>query len=265
LNEYKKYNTFACGTSLTPAAVERFDPYGRNSLYEGLTTEDGYAHTICDPVSSGMATCYRSETFDLNLDLAHANLGILGNTQDGNLTDAQKVNEYLAWYLTGTPQIGDQLPVNPDSSSQIDRVVNYSGPLRKLLPYDLTTLARTTLANTTGEDVHNYYIENKDFPLGAGDTRLNSYDTFWQSFWDGFSNASHVPVNWISDALLAKIIQNVPFSSMEDIAGEVTLSVFRDKSADQQSENVESSYSANGKSTAPLQLIIKKADKAVSP
>jgi len=346
---YKKYNTFACGSSLTPASIERFDPYGKNELYESLSIEAGdqtYAHTICDPVpdndGGSTATCYRSSAFNLNLDLTHANLGILGNTQDRGLTDAQKVNEYLSWYLTGTPQIGDQLPVNPDSDRQIDRVINYSGPLRKLLPYDLTNLARSSITNSVEKEVHNYAVGCAKYdPAGyiasiatavanaaggilkndleaataianmiadgtslseaaqlaatwgiavvqnfgeiwqagqavseaqiaqaiaceenSGKTRLSDYS---DSFANGFVRGALGNLNFIRDDLLVKLVQNIPFSSMEDIAGEVTLGVFRDPNADQQSPKVEDSYSAEKKKTAPLQLRIIKADPPTRP
>ncbi|MEK7163550.1 MAG: cellulase family glycosylhydrolase, partial [Patescibacteria group bacterium] len=143
----KKFNTFACGTSLTPSTIERFDAYGQNGYYENLPTTYGYAHTICDPVpedspNGTTANCWRSEVFDVTLDLSKANLGILGNTQDVTLSDAQKINEYLSWYLTGTPQIGDQIPLQAKNPADINRLVNFSGPLRKLLPADLQNIGR---------------------------------------------------------------------------------------------------------------------------
>lgn len=156
-----KYNTFACGTALTPQNQQVFDPYGDNSRYENpALTPDiaGFAHTICNPrtpdeiARGGTVTCYRTSNFNVTVDLSHANLGILGNTQDPTLTDAQKVNEYLSWYLTGTTQISDQLPLDANNPKDMDRLVNYSGPLRKLMPLDLTQAAKLTLANSNGQN-----------------------------------------------------------------------------------------------------------------
>ncbi len=236
----KKFNTFACGASLTPQREEVFDPYGKNGLYEGLPGPEGYAHTVCEPLTDnvkkngGLVTCWRSSAFDITVDLSRANLGILGNTQDTSLTDTQKVNEYLSWYLTGTPQIGDQLP------SQIDRLVNFSGPLRKLLPFDLAIALKETLAKTVSKDVHDYTVSEQGTWLRV------------------FKNVDSLPV------YLQKIIQNVPLSSMEDTAGEYTMSVFRDSSNDQQMEGLgDQVYSSVvNKNTAPLQLIIKSAQLA---
>ncbi|GEM_PF-4064960 len=231
----KKFNTFACGTSLTPSAVERFDPYGKNAYYENLPTDYGSAHTICDPLTpelaknGGKIKCWRSEAFDVTLDLSKANLGILGNTQDNSLTDAQKVNEYLSWYLAGT------------SPSFVD----FAGPLRKLLPADLQNIGRKTVAGSAKKDVHNYIAGSNLW--GLDQVRIDRF-----SGWLGGLN----------EALLQKIFQNVPFSSLEDTAGEVTVSVFRDPAADQQDPNVRDSYSSRGKTTAPLKLIIQKAELA---
>ena len=247
----KKFNTFACGTSLTPSTIERFDAYGQNGYYENLPTTYGYAHTICDPVpedspTGTTANCWRSEVFDVTLDLSKANLGILGNTQDTSLADAQKVNEYLSWYLTGTPQIGDQIPLSAQNPSDIDRLVNFSGPLRKLLPADLQNIGRKTVAGSAKKDVHNYIAGSNLW--GLDQVRIDRF-----SGWLGGLN----------EALLQKIFQNVPFSSMEDTAGEVTVSVFRDPAADQQTQNIANPVSNNyGKSTAPLKLIINKAEFA---
>lgn len=372
----KKFNTFACGTSLTPSAIERFDPYGQNGYYENLPTTYGSAHTICDPVNpnsptGATANCWRSEAFDITLDLSQANLGILGNTQDNSLTDAQKVNEYLSWYLTGTPQIGDQIPLNPNSPSQIDRLVNFAGPLRKLLPFDLVATARDTVISSRGEDVHNYMVGcNQVINVNPGDylnaikqlltsgfrnafdiaqiaTKIvevdiknlpafgralskavgqpnfeDKFKTFFielggdegvrdrafasaKFIWDRLGSMGSMAKNvgdaiasvqplapdravacadanfatakarlsdysglkgWLGNLVktdaFVKLLQNVPFSSLEDTAGEVTVSVFRDPAAEQQTPNIADPVSRGGKSTAPLQLIIKKANLA---
>lgn len=374
-----KYNTFACGSSLTPSKEEVFDPYGDNTQYENLPPIDGkYVHTWCEPrppfTSKTQVTCYRTSEFDVTVDFKNANLGILGNTQD-NLTDAQKVNEYLSWYLTGTPQIGDQLPIDPKNPADISRVVNFSGPLRKLMPYDLTSLGKTTVSESNTKEVHNYLVGCGQVNLGViGDianaigtaagaivnldqiaadlgAMINlAFDPYLvaSSLYAGVHGDSYVPADavaaytsqvtdpeqisafttlavdiglnsieavlkiisaieqlntlefaktincagdplfitdqrrlqdyaglspsWIynlnplsktiNDEIMQKLFQNVPFSSMEDIPGEVTLSVFRDERYDQQSPNVQGSQDTPKGPTAPLELIIKSATLA---
>jgi len=254
----KKFNTFACGTSLTPSAIERFDPYGKNGAYENLPLVEGYAHTVCEPRegtpefdaiarSGGTVTCWRTSAFDITVDLSHANVGILGNTQDNSLTDAQKVNEYLSWYLTGTPQIGDQIPLNKNKPADIDQLINFSGPLRKLLPFDAQTTLKETLSGTNDKEVHNYIAGENLFGLDT--VRLDRYSRFG---------------GVLNETFLRKIFQNVPLSSMEDTTGEFTMSVFRDPSFDQQVDSIDSPQysSVVQKNTAPLQLYIKSAQTA---
>lgn len=166
---------FACGSSITPSEQESFDPYG-----------DG-----CDKNTDGTVTCYRVENFDVSIDLAKANLGILGNTQDQNLTDEQKVNEYLSWYLSGVTD---------------KKLVDFAGPIRKLLPYDLSYSAKETIINENSKTVHNYKVGE----MGFGLIRANLSD-----FAGIFS---------INRELFKSLFQNIPFSSLEDTVGEYVVS-----------------------------------------
>lgn len=171
-----KETVFACGSSITPLRQEEFDPYGE------------------DPdcvVSGNTATCYRKIDFKVNLDLSKANLGILGNTQDQNLTDEQKVNEYLSWYLSGVTD---------------KKLVDFAGPIRKLLPYDLGYSAKETIINENSKTVHNYKVGE----MGFGLIRANLSD-----FAGIFS---------INRELLKSLFQNIPFSSLEDTVGEYVVS-----------------------------------------
>lgn len=179
-------SVFACGSSITPLRQEKFDPYGEG---EGCT------------VVGDTATCYRALNFDVSLDLSKANLGILGNTQDQNLTDEQKVNEYLSWYLSGIPQVGDQ--TKPDA----DKLINFSGPIRKLIPYDLGYAAKETIINENTKTVHNYKVGNVD-PLGIVYSSLHDFAGVFS----------------FNRELFKSLFQNIPFSSLEDTVGEYVVS-----------------------------------------
>lgn len=73
---------------------------------------------------------------DYAFDLSDAELPILGNTeltlnsQNGSdqLDDATKLNEYLNWYLNGT------LDRAENGQTDTGKVVDFSGPVKKLLP-----------------------------------------------------------------------------------------------------------------------------------
>lgn len=73
---------------------------------------------------------------DYAADLTGTEFPIVGNTEDTKnsqsdeeaIDDATRMNEYLAWYLNGTT---DRAEYDPVDSSMI---VDYAGPVRKLLP-----------------------------------------------------------------------------------------------------------------------------------
>ncbi|MEK7525941.1 MAG: GDSL-type esterase/lipase family protein [Patescibacteria group bacterium] len=292
--DYQKYITYSCGPQLQPVGTEAFDPYGDNGKYDGLKVTNAagqqYDHTICDKDPNGLGvTCYRSSSFDLTADLKDANLGILGNTQTGNLTDEQKVNEYLSYYLTGVPQVAE--PLIDASIEQIDRVINFSGPIRKLLPWDMqNSEARGTLATspeTVGKEVHDYKIEGEGyfgntsqnlskFDPSPPDMNSDEYKNDPQKYQDDltawrFGDPSIIPDIFGLDlvqafrqifniqTINAKLFQNIPLSSVEDTAGEFILTMFGD-SADE-NPNI-GQHSANGKQTAPSELTIMSAEKA---
>ena len=199
-----RFITYSCGSSLAPRIDEAFNAYGENGFYEGLSGPDGYTHTTCEK-NGDQVTCYRSEKMDVTLNLRDSNVGVLGNTQDPNLTDEEKVNNYLSWYLTGTPQIGDQIPLNENNPNDINRLINFSGPLRKLLPYDMLATARDTVVTSRGKDVHNYMVGcNQVININPGDY-LNALIKILTSL-----SISVLDANRIAAKLTLVGIQNLP-------------------------------------------------------
>lgn len=88
---------------------------------------------------TGSFTCnpqFHVEPHDLYIELSGSELPILGNTeqvtnsQGGTevFNDAQKLNEYASWYLSGVNGRAEYGEVTSD------QVVNFSGPLNKLIP-----------------------------------------------------------------------------------------------------------------------------------
>ncbi|MBN1169048.1 hypothetical protein JXA63_04120 [Candidatus Woesebacteria bacterium] len=208
--DYLKYNTFACGSTLDFSYEEVFNPYDGNlepgigGSYDSDPETQSYRHTFCDfseiteaelyGTGHYILPCYRTIGFEIYVDFANSNVGILGNTQNINMTDEQKMNNYLSWYFTGTPQIGDRQLLDPEEPEDMGRLVNFSGPLRKLLPYDAQGAIRDVLRLAVLEetnDIHNYALDEK------GVVRLAS----------------------ISDTV-EQYFPNIPNSSVEDVAGE---------------------------------------------
>ena len=98
--------------------------------------------------------------FNIGIDLSNAQLPIVGNTQDP-IDDATRVNQYLDWYLNGPLLQSEQIPIDPYRPAQIDRMINFSGPLKKLLPFSSQQEIRRALVtdpNGIYSQYHNYMI-----------------------------------------------------------------------------------------------------------
>lgn len=202
----KKYITYACGTSIDYRGDQYFDPYGTEGDYGGeITAADGTSYTLTecvgdDPIpetDTWQATCYRTVKYEITANFRDSNVGILGNTQMTGLKDEQKISNYLSWYFTGTTQIGDRDHLDPNDEDDIYRLVNFSGPIRKLLPWDVWQDIQLVITrdDIVGTDIHNYAL-NEDETV-----RLSNFPS--------------------SKAVLRRYFPNIPLTSLEDTAGEV--------------------------------------------
>jgi hypothetical protein len=92
------------------------------------------------------------ETANYKIDLSEADFPILGNTEDvtnsqsqtEGLDDAEKTNQYVSWYLNGVTGRAEYPPLS-DSEEDIRKLVDFSGPIKKLLPQETQNQLR---ANT---------------------------------------------------------------------------------------------------------------------
>ncbi|MCS7092756.1 MAG: hypothetical protein NZM26_05430, partial [Patescibacteria group bacterium] len=124
---------------------------------------------INEPAGTQTCTFLVSRNRSISVDLSNLNLPALGNTQNvRNITnskvitritskeqidDAQKLNNYITWYLSGTlykPEYTYPYP-NPlslvtgfldENVDDFRRIIDYSGPLNKLLPQRIQYEAR---------------------------------------------------------------------------------------------------------------------------
>ena len=111
---------------------------------------DGNGTLVCTYAYSGVQD-------EVSIDLKDAKLPIVGNTEDvpnattngSNLDLAQRLNNYVSWYLNGTINMPWEDDLGKLASSEItNRVVNMSGPLRKLLPFEIQAFERVRNAAT---------------------------------------------------------------------------------------------------------------------
>lgn len=104
-------------------------------------------------------TCHpklKVEPHDLYVELTNSMFPILGNTEQvtnsqggtEEFDDAQKVNEYASWYLSG---VNNKAEYGENTDS---KVVNFSGPVQKLLPKMIQEAERVkTIEKATADTV----------------------------------------------------------------------------------------------------------------
>ena len=130
---------------------------GNDLAFKEVLTVTPSEATSCTTLASGGRRCsYKvNPGVRIKIDLSNTDLPILGNTEDvpnstqntASLDSATRVNEYLSWYLNGVinpateedrtdyPSSENSLVKNPPTPEFINKLVNFSGPIRKLLPW----------------------------------------------------------------------------------------------------------------------------------
>lgn len=130
----------------------------------------------CRFTSNGKWRCSYTvnKTKEIEIDLSNAELPILGNSElvrnsqnddvsdEELLTDAERVNDYVSWYLTGTRNKHEEDEIDPKKEEDIDQLVNYSGPINKLLPWDAQTKARIDTIKEAGNTQHDQIVIKRD-------------------------------------------------------------------------------------------------------
>ena len=218
---WNKYLTYACGTSLEFSTIGSFNPYGLADTTETFTNRAGneFLVTYCEPRTNldgwEPVTCYRSVRFVVGMYFDQSKVGILGNTQLTRLNPAQKVNNYLSWYWTGIPQVGDNYTgyqigetyeFGGEEIAYEDMIINYTGPVRKLMPAIAQSEIREVIRDSQSEEVHNYLVH---------DTTAGPEDGV-----EGSQRMSFIPPQ------SSEFWKNIPLSSLEDVAGEVFFTSF---------------------------------------
>lgn len=144
-NSQRPYQASPCGDS--PKAVYCNNDY---RIEEKVSRRYGPG---CSE-TGGTYICPANETIerDYEITLTNAEFPIMGNTQDTSnsdnksetIDDSQKLNEYLSWYLSGATQKAEY---GTDSN---DKIINYSGPTKKLLPSVIQEFQRFKTLHAAG-------------------------------------------------------------------------------------------------------------------
>jgi len=182
----------------------------------------------------------------------------MGNTEDvtpnasPDMTDAQKVNEYVSWYLNGVINKKEYPP-----SQDNKQIVNYTGPINKLLPAEIQETSRATTVKNAKITRHDQIVGCVDL-LGLGKINTCDPNNILQkkarlSDWENnlpperseFDNAHDYQVEysrWRGNSCIeifglafcfdspwkvnwpGKLFSNIPLSSTEDLEGNIKVS-----------------------------------------
>jgi hypothetical protein len=99
----------------------------------------------------------------LAIDVSNVDFPIAGRTEENvinsqtqseTLEDADKVNEYISWYLNGLIRRAEYSPIDTEENIEDKKkIVDFSGPLNKLLPWSTQVTERVkTIERATKKD-----------------------------------------------------------------------------------------------------------------
>lgn len=212
----------------------------------------------CYSKGNGTETCYFNVHREKNIkvDLSGSYFPIMGLTEDpyvvnlqtpkDQVDDNQKVNEYVSWYLNGLlgrAEYGRPETQHDGGALDTKKIVNFSGPLKKLLSFDSQIVRRIEEVQKSLEDKrhnqiigcwvkdvfqtwdvvcpHNPRIDKGKMRLEDWKDKLppvrKAFETF-EEYWNAFKG-------WRKGAEW-KLFPYIPFSSTEDRLGRVEIETY---------------------------------------
>ncbi|RLC31703.1 hypothetical protein DRH13_02660, partial [Candidatus Woesebacteria bacterium] len=124
----------------------------------------------CETLSNGNERCSFKipRERQILIDLSGADFPILGNTEnvvnadkdtdDSDFDDAGKMNEYVSWYLNGTINRAEYELLDPKDKEDVQKLVDFSGPLNKLLPWEQQIAYRINTINQADSTRHDQVV-----------------------------------------------------------------------------------------------------------
>ena len=206
-NYLRPYQASPCGNankarfcSNTLTFFESFDVTGKGDCVK--KDQQGSFH--CNPQNGGNVMG-RVEPHDLYVELTDSNFPIFGNTED-SLDDAQKVNEYASWYLSG---VNDKLE-NKDATEE--QIVNFSGPVKKLIPSMIQDAQRIKIIESATKETTYVDEQTGEKVTEAENHNQKVVDNERLSSWEGdlsfIRSAIDSSGNGLTGALLGGIVTN---------------------------------------------------------
>jgi len=169
---------------------------------------------------------------ELAIDLSNAEFPIMGNSElvmnsqqikgyIDELDDPAKVNEYVSWYLSGVPYKPEYDGLDVSNIEDVDQLINYSGPINKLLPWEILASKRIETINRVRKDRHNQIaVCAQESILGLfgntnprecypGGKKKARKDVYRPSRWNGNLSFWNSAINTLVNAFTL-ILPNVP-------------------------------------------------------
>lgn len=127
--------------------------------------------TSCTTLPNGNERCSFTTGLvkkTIRIDLSDTDFPILGNTEnvvnadldsdDSGFDDAGKMNEYVSWYLNGTINRAEYELLDATDKEDVKKLINFSGPLNKLLPWEQQIIFRTNTINQADSTRHDQIV-----------------------------------------------------------------------------------------------------------
>jgi hypothetical protein len=141
--------------------MDKYATFCGNDLTLKDTITESYPGSGDCTTAGGKVTCKYTATVSkpITIDLGGAELPIMGRTQDDvinsqnldeTLSDADKINNYVSWYLNGTNSKAEY----PFSV----KVADYAGPINKLLPQEVAQQQRAQTVNAAKDTRHDQIV-----------------------------------------------------------------------------------------------------------
>ncbi|MFH1863802.1 MAG: hypothetical protein ABIJ85_02760 [bacterium] len=113
-----------------------------NTVY----VSDTITKLVCPKCWTGTGPCtcsyHENQSGNVTIDFSNSELPIVGNTEDvanwdvstDKISDVEKVNRYVSWYLNGVINRAEYSFLSWKKREDVNKIINFSGPIRKLLP-----------------------------------------------------------------------------------------------------------------------------------
>lgn len=225
-NEFHSLRPYPANISCTSNITDYASYCGGDlSLTDSIEVEYPGTDASCSRIGDKVNCKYNIHiSKKVTIDLSNAELPIMGNTEavvnkkknTDDFDDAQKMNEYVSWYLGGVTNKKEY----PDKNDSVS-IVNYSGPLAKLIPQEIQFLERyNQVIKEAGVTRHDQVVVCTKGIDGNTPTECNGLNGMRLSDWNGDLSAIRGVGNVVV-SLLNVFVKSIPWIGQGVVANAV--------------------------------------------